>query len=493
MSVKQTYTNAKFRNKSRFNKPDNGKPEQYLTDPEITELKLRLREDGRPTWYLHYTHPITKKRKKEKLRDLMRTKDPAAIREIATKRLLEAKEARIFEDKLSEYEHRDVTVEGIVEEYIYRLENGIIKRNGIAKTASPKTIISYMKDLRHLASLYEGVRAVDLTDDLVDKKNTENIRRIRSEHDTQIEKCTRKIALNLVEVQDPQKYGLTPRNIRKRLNENIRLEDKIESLRSPKRTGHQQNRNATALLKAAYNALSEQSGYPQLRMISVKFPVHKSEPRSLTSEQADALEAKCVEMINNRENYPDTWRHACFIMLLMFSGARKTELMTAEIGTLKLDDGGYVIHCLNNKEGDNSKRVFFLKDAVPFMQALVGNKTNGILFDVTEYPDTAARNIVKAAGVDGWTGFHDLRHTFASKALSSGLSLAQIGGLLGQKTVSVTQTYGYLFDEDKKSAVSKINANESSRKLASLKGRMAELVDGVDVNLDADIDGEVNI
>ena len=42
---------------------------------------------------------------------------------------------------------------------------------------------------------------------------------------------------------------------------------------------------------------------------------------------------------------------------------------------------------------------------------------------------------------------HDLRHTFASVAVSSGASLPLIGGLLGHAKASTTQRYAHLSDD----------------------------------------------
>mgnify|MGYP000205065106 CR=1 FL=1 len=42
---------------------------------------------------------------------------------------------------------------------------------------------------------------------------------------------------------------------------------------------------------------------------------------------------------------------------------------------------------------------------------------------------------------------HDLRHSFASAAIAAGLTLAQIGELLGHKSHQTTMRYAHLMDE----------------------------------------------
>ena len=60
---------------------------------------------------------------------------------------------------------------------------------------------------------------------------------------------------------------------------------------------------------------------------------------------------------------------------------------------------------------------------------------------------------------------HDLRHSFASQALASGLTLPQIGELLGHKSAQTTKRYAHLADELKKQAA-KMVADRLMERLA---------------------------
>lgn len=53
---------------------------------------------------------------------------------------------------------------------------------------------------------------------------------------------------------------------------------------------------------------------------------------------------------------------------------------------------------------------------------------------------------------------HDLRHNFASLGVSAGLSLPQIGGLLGHASPQTTQRYAHLIDEAAAAAAAKVAA-----------------------------------
>ena len=61
------------------------------------------------------------------------------------------------------------------------------------------------------------------------------------------------------------------------------------------------------------------------------------------------------------------------------------------------------------------------------------------------------------AGLDG-VRIHDLRHTYASMAISGGVPLKTIGGLLGHSAIATTNRYAHLYDSDLADAVGKVDA-----------------------------------
>lgn len=56
---------------------------------------------------------------------------------------------------------------------------------------------------------------------------------------------------------------------------------------------------------------------------------------------------------------------------------------------------------------------------------------------------TAFQNAVKRAGIKDLR-FHDLRHTFASHLIMSGVDLMTVKDLLGHKTINMTLRYAHL-------------------------------------------------
>jgi integrase len=77
------------------------------------------------------------------------------------------------------------------------------------------------------------------------------------------------------------------------------------------------------------------------------------------------------------------------------------------------------------------------------------------------------RRICKAAKISGLR-IHDLRHSYASIAASSGVSLHAIGELLGHTQPSTTHRYAHLFDDHLRQATTRIGAVITGGKSAEI-------------------------
>ncbi len=72
------------------------------------------------------------------------------------------------------------------------------------------------------------------------------------------------------------------------------------------------------------------------------------------------------------------------------------------------------------------------------------------------YLEWGYKNLLKKAGLPEYR-FHDLRHTFATRALSQGVDPKTVSGLLGHATVALTlDIYTHLERERMKRAVQNI-------------------------------------
>jgi integrase len=70
---------------------------------------------------------------------------------------------------------------------------------------------------------------------------------------------------------------------------------------------------------------------------------------------------------------------------------------------------------------------------------------------------SAWATVSAAAGLKG-VRIHDLRHSFASLAISAGVPLKVVGGLLGHSAVATTNRYAHLYDDDLRTAADKVSA-----------------------------------
>lgn len=140
------------------------------------------------------------------------------------------------------------------------------------------------------------------------------------------------------------------------------------------------------------------------------------------------------------------------VMLLVLTGARKGEVLSAKWSDLDLDAGRWTKPASTTKQ-NKAHRVPLSPKAVELLSVIKGEAEPGAIYvfpgrkgdHVTDLKHSWT-TIRKAAKLEG-VRLHDLRHTYASILASSGLSLPVIGGLLGHATPQTTARYAHLTDE----------------------------------------------
>jgi len=141
------------------------------------------------------------------------------------------------------------------------------------------------------------------------------------------------------------------------------------------------------------------------------------------------------------------------IRLLIFTGARLGEILTLEWEHVNLSDR--VLELPDSKTG--RKRIYLNPPALDVLMQLprfnsnpyviVGRRTGCHLVNLQK----PWQRIRHAAALDG-VRVHDLRHSFASIAVSSGLTLPLIGKLLGHSKSVTTERYAHLADDPLRAA-----------------------------------------
>lgn len=133
------------------------------------------------------------------------------------------------------------------------------------------------------------------------------------------------------------------------------------------------------------------------------------------------------------------------IRLLLLTGCRLNEILT-----LRWDEVDLSKHCFRLSDSKTGKKTVYLSPvAVHVFNMIVredenpyvvwGKKKESHLINLQK----PWRRIRKKANLDD-VRLHDLRHTFASVAAASGLSLPVIGALLGHKQTQTTARYAHL-------------------------------------------------
>lgn len=131
-----------------------------------------------------------------------------------------------------------------------------------------------------------------------------------------------------------------------------------------------------------------------------------------------------------------------FIRLLMFTGARPSEIASARWDQIAGSKLVLAEHKTDNKGRD---RVIHLNEpALDVIRHLprLGPKIVGI-----RSPKSLWEKIREKLGDGNDLRIYDLRHTFASMSLATGRDFAEIGELLGHTSAASTKRYAHLVDE----------------------------------------------
>ena len=157
-------------------------------------------------------------------------------------------------------------------------------------------------------------------------------------------------------------------------------------------------------------------------------------------------------------------RFAQMIRLLLLTGCRVGEIQRARWEWVNLDASILVIPAASHKTGgDGEDRVVHLPPIAVEILRQLRQRTNGrwVIAGRGDHPLIAYselwRRLLERAGIENLR-VHDLRHQWASTAVSAGLTLPQIGGQLGHRSTQTTQRYAHLIDEAAAANVAKVAA-----------------------------------
>jgi len=149
---------------------------------------------------------------------------------------------------------------------------------------------------------------------------------------------------------------------------------------------------------------------------------------------------RIFEVLKDKENnHKNNKPSIAFIKLLIYTGARKSEIAKARWKDLQGDTIVLEEHKTDDK--DDARKIFLDDNALDVINSLERKGDNVKIIGVT-YIDNFWKGVSKKANCKNLR-LHDLRHNFASYAYNHGLTLAEIGTLLGHKSLQSTKRYSH--------------------------------------------------
>jgi integrase len=187
---------------------------------------------------------------------------------------------------------------------------------------------------------------------------------------------------------------------------------------------------------------------PAQRVKSLKTPPGRI--RYLSKEERDRLLDECRK---NRRLY-------AVVVTALETGMRASELRNLTWSDINLPQRTIILSRTKN----NETRILPISDTLlalleKLLQSRNGSKSVFSKSDGTPYRSwrTAFENALKSAGIEAFR-FHDLRHTFASYLVMSGVNIRTVQELLGHKDIKMTTRYSHLSHDHLLEAVNGISS-----------------------------------
>lgn len=174
-------------------------------------------------------------------------------------------------------------------------------------------------------------------------------------------------------------------------------------------------------------------------------------------------------------------RVAPAVRLILLTGARKSEVLTATWDQFDLERGVWTKPAHATKQG-RQEHFPLSRPAIELLQEMKARATGGPFLFPGDSPGKPLQNmkrfwrsLCRDADLEG-VRIHDLRHTFASHLVSGGTSLPIVGRLLGHTQAATTQRYSHLADDPLREASDKfgelltsVGSPQADRRQKSLK------------------------
>lgn len=186
--------------------------------------------------------------------------------------------------------------------------------------------------------------------------------------------------------------------------------------------------------------------------------VGKTLPRALSAREVDELLEQPA-----RRNTVEARRDKAMLELLYATGLRVTELVSLDINDIALESDPVTVRCMGKGDRErilplHQRPTDELRQYIFHVRPrLVRNRREPALF-VNRRGERLTRQgfwlILKTytrdANLEAGITPHTLRHTFATHMLSGGMPLRNVQDALGHASISTTQIYTHLTDQQKR-------------------------------------------
>ncbi len=191
--------------------------------------------------------------------------------------------------------------------------------------------------------------------------------------------------------------------------------------------------------------------------------VGKTLPRALSAAEVDELLEQPA-----RRNTVEARRDKAMLELLYATGLRVTELVSLDINDVALESDPVTVRCMGKGDRErilplHQRPTDELRQYIFHVRPrLVRNRREPALF-VNRRGERLTRQgfwlILKTyardANLEAGITPHTLRHTFATHMLSGGMPLRNVQDALGHASISTTQIYTHLTDQQKRTEYDK--------------------------------------
>lgn len=207
---------------------------------------------------------------------------------------------------------------------------------------------------------------------------------------------------------------------------------------------------------AMFSWAAQQEIIPTNPAIGVQKVKPRRRERFLTLGEARHLIETLAELVDAGD-IPEP--HAAIIRLLLFTGARKSEILNLTWGEVDLDHGRILLPWHRSKTGE---KMIPLNSAA--LKELMQRPREGSCVFPAARGDGPTVGLYKTwdlvrkrAKLEG-VRIHDLRHSFASFAAADGASLYLIGKALGHRQASTTERYAHLTDDPVRAVAERVGS-----------------------------------